>query len=58
MFLLFQVAMCNFKTIKDAADVAIATMLSGIQVCIFPAIFSLYNDHDSQVGTFDLLCFI
>jgi D-lactate dehydrogenase (cytochrome) len=28
-----QVAMCNFKTIKDAADVAIATMLSGIQVC-------------------------
>jgi D-lactate dehydrogenase (cytochrome) len=25
--------MCNFKTIKDAADVAIATMLSGIQVC-------------------------
>ncbi|KAM0951953.1 putative oxidoreductase [Dioscorea sansibarensis] len=26
------VAMCNFKTIKDAADVAIATMLSGIQV--------------------------
>ncbi|KAL0309442.1 UNVERIFIED_CONTAM: D-lactate dehydrogenase [cytochrome], mitochondrial [Sesamum radiatum] len=27
-----QVAMCNFPTIKDAADVAIATMLSGIQV--------------------------
>ncbi|XP_068669736.1 D-lactate dehydrogenase [cytochrome], mitochondrial [Aristolochia californica] len=26
------VAMCNFSTIKDAADVAIATMLSGIQV--------------------------
>ncbi|KAG9445219.1 hypothetical protein H6P81_016559 [Aristolochia fimbriata] len=26
------VAMCNFNTIKDAADVAIATMLSGIQV--------------------------
>ncbi|KAG2631775.1 D-lactate dehydrogenase [cytochrome], mitochondrial-like [Panicum virgatum] len=26
------VAMCNFKTIKDAADVAIATMLFGIQV--------------------------
>ncbi|ONK81878.1 uncharacterized protein A4U43_C01F33790 [Asparagus officinalis] len=26
------VAMCHFKTIKDAADVAIATMLSGIQV--------------------------
>ncbi|KAG1347969.1 D-lactate dehydrogenase [cytochrome], mitochondrial [Cocos nucifera] len=26
------VAMCNFCTIKDAADVAIATMLSGIQV--------------------------
>lgn len=26
------VAMCNFKTVKDAADVAIATMLSGIQV--------------------------
>ncbi|KAM0846870.1 hypothetical protein ACQ4PT_055387 [Festuca glaucescens] len=27
-----KVAMCNFQTIKDAADVAIATMLSGIQV--------------------------
>lgn len=27
-----QVAMCNFPTIKDAADVAIATMMSGIQV--------------------------
>ncbi|URE22958.1 FAD linked oxidases, C-terminal domain [Musa troglodytarum] len=26
------VAMCNFQTIKDAADVAIATMLSSIQV--------------------------
>lgn len=26
------VAMCNFPTIKDAADVAIATMMSGIQV--------------------------
>ncbi|KAE9465695.1 hypothetical protein C3L33_02403, partial [Rhododendron williamsianum] len=26
------VAMCNFPTIKDAADVAMATMLSGIQV--------------------------
>ncbi|CAH9068294.1 unnamed protein product [Cuscuta epithymum] len=26
------VAMCNFPTIKDAADVAIATMFSGIQV--------------------------
>jgi len=24
--------MCHFRTIKDAADVAIATMLSGIQV--------------------------
>lgn len=24
--------MCNFPTIKDAANVAIATMLSGIQV--------------------------
>ena len=42
-FLLSQVAMCNFKTIKDAADVAIATMLSGIQVCVFPAIFFLYK---------------
>lgn len=30
--LLFQVAMCNFQMIKDAADVAMATMLSGIQV--------------------------
>lgn len=29
-----QVAMCNFPTIKDAADVAIATMMSGIQVLI------------------------
>ncbi|XP_062165965.1 D-lactate dehydrogenase [cytochrome], mitochondrial isoform X2 [Alnus glutinosa] len=26
------VAMCNFPSVKDAADVAIATMLSGIQV--------------------------
>uniref|UniRef100_A0A7N0TQF5 D-lactate dehydrogenase (cytochrome) n=1 Tax=Kalanchoe fedtschenkoi TaxID=63787 RepID=A0A7N0TQF5_KALFE len=26
------VAMCNFPTVKDAADVAIATMMSGIQV--------------------------
>ncbi|KAL3642767.1 hypothetical protein CASFOL_013582 [Castilleja foliolosa] len=26
------VAMCNFSTIKDAADVAIATMLTGIQI--------------------------
>jgi hypothetical protein len=42
-FLLSQVAMCNFKTIKDAADVAIATMLSGIQVCVFPGIFFLYK---------------
>jgi hypothetical protein len=41
--------MCNFKTIKDAADVAIATMLSGIQVCVFSAIFFLYNDHDAPV---------
>lgn len=24
--------MCNFPTVKDAADVAIATMMSGIQV--------------------------
>eukprot|EP00268_Persea_americana_P048306 TRINITY_DN5095_c0_g1_i1.p1 TRINITY_DN5095_c0_g1~~TRINITY_DN5095_c0_g1_i1.p1 ORF type:complete len:290 (+),score=79.37 TRINITY_DN5095_c0_g1_i1:616-1485(+) len=30
--LLLKVAMCNFPTIKDAADVAISTMLSGIQV--------------------------
>lgn len=30
-----QVAMCNFPTIKDAADVAIATMMSGIQVRIY-----------------------
>lgn len=27
-----QVAMCNFPSVKDAADVAIATMMSGIQV--------------------------
>jgi hypothetical protein len=33
--------MCNFQTIKDAADVAIATMLSGIQVCPFLSIFPL-----------------
>jgi hypothetical protein len=26
------VAVCNFPTVKDAADVAIATMMSGIQV--------------------------
>lgn len=31
-FVLPQVAMCNFPTVKDAADVAIATMMSGIQV--------------------------
>lgn len=29
---IIQVAMCNFPTIKEAADVAIATMLSGVQV--------------------------
>ncbi|RZC82708.1 hypothetical protein C5167_045488 [Papaver somniferum] len=29
---IWRVAMCNFPTVKDAADVAIATMLSGIQV--------------------------
>ena len=33
--------MCNFPTIKDAADVAIATMLSGIQV----EILTLYYFH-------------
>jgi hypothetical protein len=49
--------MCNFKTIKDAADVAIATMLSGIQVCFFPGVFFLYNDHDAPVCTV-FLCFI
>ena len=27
--------MCNFPTVKDAADVAIATMMSGIQVIEF-----------------------
>lgn len=27
-----QVAMCNFPSVKDAADVAIATMRSGVQV--------------------------
>jgi hypothetical protein len=38
--------LCTFSVfilIKDAADVAIATMLSGIQVCVFPAIFFLYK---------------
>ncbi|KAM3244554.1 hypothetical protein ACQJBY_056088 [Aegilops geniculata] len=30
--LCIQVAMCNFQTVKDAANVAIATMHSGIQV--------------------------
>ena len=39
MLSVIQVAMCNFQTIKDAADVAIATMLSGIQVCPFPSVF-------------------
>lgn len=38
--------MCNFPTIKDAADVAIATMFSGIQVTVpllnFFAIVSLH----------------
>lgn len=33
-FCSLQVAMCNFKNIRDAADVAIATMHSGIQVCV------------------------
>lgn len=32
MYDIFQVAMCNFPSVKDAADVAIATMFSGIQV--------------------------
>jgi hypothetical protein len=31
-FITFQVTMYNFLAIKDAADVAIDTMLSGIQV--------------------------
>lgn len=37
--------MCNFPTIKDAADVAIATMLSGIQAKFlkFHICFSLYS---------------
>ncbi|KAJ0611000.1 putative D-lactate dehydrogenase (cytochrome) [Helianthus annuus] len=30
-----QVAMCNFPTIKDTANVAIAAMLSGIQWIVF-----------------------
>lgn len=30
--MMLQVAMCNFRSVKDAADVAIATMHSGIQV--------------------------
>lgn len=30
--LVLQVAMCNFKSVRDAAAVAIATMHSGIQV--------------------------
>jgi len=48
--------MCNFKTIKDAADVAIATMFSGIQVRVFPAIATMTMM--LRCGTFDLLCFI
>lgn len=39
--------MCNFPTIKDAADVAIATMLSGIQVeinCFNSFFFTLSFD--------------
>jgi hypothetical protein len=36
--------MCNFKNIRDAADVAIATMHSGIQVCVicFCSLFSFF----------------
>ena len=33
--IILQVAMCNFPSIKDAADVAIATMHSGIQVGVW-----------------------
>lgn len=33
--------MCNFPTIKDAADVAINTMLSGIQVGYTCKIYAL-----------------
>lgn len=39
-----QVAMCNFPTVKDAADVAIATMLSGIQVIFLLRKFSTSLD--------------
>lgn len=31
----WQVAMCSFPSVRDAADVAIAAMLSGIQVAFF-----------------------
>lgn len=44
---MLQVAMCNFPTVKDAADVAIATMLAGIQVRVmllnFFAVSSLHD---------------
>lgn len=30
-----QVAMCNFPTVKDGANVAIAAMISGIQMCAY-----------------------
>lgn len=33
--------MCNFPSVKDAADVAIATMLSGIQVSSCNAILAV-----------------
>lgn len=41
----FQVAMCHFRTIKDAADVAIATMLSGVQVRSIIKIFVYLMPH-------------
>lgn len=43
--------MCNFPTIKDAADVAIATMLSGIQVGLSCRIcFPTFSCHSLKLG--------
>lgn len=44
--------MCNFPSVKDAADVAIATMMSGIQVSFWLQNFISYHsrsNHDVSV---------
>lgn len=52
--IILQVAMCNFPTIKDAADVAIATMLSGIQVGLYFKIFCFYSNYLSDFLSYSL----